>query len=603
MSDESLQLIDKEIRDLYDYCIKNGMTEGEILKAASPLIRSIQWEKVKKRFFAGVTLIIVIGICISLLLYDPVFRMICMLGRLFLIKILPFWDWTYLYRSACFISNPFYTAPGLDESDCQICEDLSGIDVVNSTTSEVVMERYLKNDIPFIVNNATKGWAVNENFNINNITKIYLDELESNDEVCMFQTNLKIDNHINLLETLTSHNLLNRWYAHCDFIPKTLNDIATNFKENTQKTKTENEEVAVKLQVSENKISNEDNHFCEKIITLPKEDSDCTLKHCNLKFVFVLVSEQLKKEKDDNITLKIILKQNNDGFKKIQDLYIQEIKMLQSILNRKQIQQLYSVSSIRKQKEKQHMNFSSDPVKESITERISKFQDVHSNQSYSPLLRNFEDYHESISKNSSLPSNLNKVGLYNYPHEKTKFRSIGNLTLNNEEDSSSQKSSKNVSSNESVMSPNIKEKEVVNNSDEKLLRKELEQLRHKMNQPCEMCRNYEIQLQQKQKLEQQHQKELDRFQQIQEQYKQDLQKEQIYRTEMEQAAIELAKNSEKEIIDLLKRLESNEKLLYELKSDFSFYKESIQEQLKQLCNFIEELKAEVCFIKFTFIKH
>ncbi|XP_067128181.1 uncharacterized protein [Centruroides vittatus] len=214
MSDESLQLIDKEIRDLYDYCIKNGMTEAEILKAATPLIRSIQWEKVKKRFFAGVTLIIFIGICISLLLYDPVFRTICMFGRLFLIKILPFWDWTYLYRSACFISNPFYTAPGLDESDCQICEDLSGIDIVNFTTSEVVMERYLKNDIPFIVNNATKGWAVNENFNINNITEIYLDELESNDEVCMFQTNLKIDNHINLLETLTSHNLLNRWYAH-----------------------------------------------------------------------------------------------------------------------------------------------------------------------------------------------------------------------------------------------------------------------------------------------------------------------------------------------------------------------------------------------------
>lgn len=183
MSDDSLKLIDEEIHNLYDYCIKNGMSEEEILKAAAPLLRSIQWEKLKKRFFLGIAFIIFIGIFIGLLFYDPIFRMICMLGRLFLIKILPFWDWTYLYRSTCFLSNPYYVVPGLQESDCQVCEDLFEIDVMNFTTSEIVMEKYLKNDIPLIVSNATEGWPINENnFDVNNITKGEL--WENNRESC-----------------------------------------------------------------------------------------------------------------------------------------------------------------------------------------------------------------------------------------------------------------------------------------------------------------------------------------------------------------------------------------------------------------------------------
>lgn len=232
MSDDSLKLIDEEIHNLYDYCIKNGMSEEEILKAAAPLLRSIQWEKLKKRFFLGIAFIIFIGIFIGLLFYDPIFRMICMLGRLFLIKILPFWDWTYLYRSTCFLSNPYYVVPGLQESDCQVCEDLFEIDVMNFTTSEIVMEKYLKNDIPLIVSNATEGWPINENnFDVNNITKMYLEELETNDnEVCMFQTNLKIDNHINFLETIASHNnILNRWYAHWENCGRTTEKAVRKF--------------------------------------------------------------------------------------------------------------------------------------------------------------------------------------------------------------------------------------------------------------------------------------------------------------------------------------------------------------------------------------
>lgn len=387
----------------------------------------------------------------------------------------------------------------------------------------------------------------------------------------------------------------------------------------------ENENAKVKMPESENKESVEElqfnKHLYGKMSDILKEDSnaltkkeiskdgkldDFCLKRLSLEEVETAleitylkeelqkVSEQLRKEKDNNIALKIAIQQNNDGFKKIQDVYIQEIKMLQSVLNRKQIQHIYGM---RQQKERQNKNYTNNPIKDNMLDCASKSQkscqEIQRNQS--PVLRNFEEY-QNISKNNSLPSNLNKIGVYNSKLEKKRFRSIGNL--NNIDDENSCKLNRKLSSiemenNEYEINVNIKEMPVQRKDEESILKKELEQLKHKLSQPCEMCKNYEIQLQQKQKIEQQQQKELDNLQNIQEQYKQDLNKEQMFRSEMEQKANELAKTSEKQTLDILKKLESTEKLLHKLKSDYSVYKDEIQQQLKYLCNSSEELKAEL----------
>ncbi|XP_013789971.1 uncharacterized protein LOC106473840 [Limulus polyphemus] len=211
-----LQEIDQEIQVAYEYHLKNGYTPEEIQKAAKPLLEPLRRGRYKKRLVFLVKVTLVLLVIYMLLSADPVYRRLCMYGRLFLFQVLPFWDWTEMYYSSCFIYNPFFSKNKLTESDCQVCEDITEIERFNQTSPDEVAEHLLKNDIPLIVMEGTNNWPImEETFSLANLSEGYLDDPRINSVgVCMFQTNLRFHTPQKFLQKLKQNPHMDRWYVH-----------------------------------------------------------------------------------------------------------------------------------------------------------------------------------------------------------------------------------------------------------------------------------------------------------------------------------------------------------------------------------------------------
>ncbi|XP_035217349.1 uncharacterized protein LOC118190703, partial [Stegodyphus dumicola] len=124
---------------------------------------------------------------------------------------LPLWDWTDLYSETCLLDNPFYSDEQIFITDCQACEDEYQIDYVNGTSSEEISHLYIQRNIPVIVRDAMLDWPVmKDSFTILNLTEGFL---QMKEDVCMFQTNLRVDNHRKVFKKLLNEDL-QKWYAH-----------------------------------------------------------------------------------------------------------------------------------------------------------------------------------------------------------------------------------------------------------------------------------------------------------------------------------------------------------------------------------------------------
>lgn len=124
-------------------------------------------------------------------------------------------------------------------------------------------------------------------------------------------------------------------------------------------------------------------------------------------------------------------------------------------------------------------------------------------------------------------------------------------------------------------------KRLVSESEWQLLEEELRKAREKLGQPCEMCNNYELQLQQVQRMEQEQKHRASTAEQMLKDYKKDLQQEQAYREEMEQKFTEGSKESEIKVNDLFKKQEESEKILSQIRKDYeSCCKEFVEYQKK-----------------------
>ncbi|CAH1800506.1 unnamed protein product [Owenia fusiformis] len=219
---EKLEIIDREIRTLHEFCKNKGYKQFEIEKLAQPILKPVREANRKKwlnRFkWAGICVLI-----LAILFYfDPAYNTLCMIGRLTSVKlILPYWDWTEVYDKSCLVYNPYFIGKQLDEDDCELCETTTSLTREENISQVEMTENFLKRDIPLIVTDAMSDWPARENFSLK-----YLHELHKNDpklrdaSPCDFTTNLKIPNgnHRAFLKKAASGNI-NNYYAHwsnCD---------------------------------------------------------------------------------------------------------------------------------------------------------------------------------------------------------------------------------------------------------------------------------------------------------------------------------------------------------------------------------------------------
>jgi len=189
---EKLNLVDNEIRQLYEFCTKAGYTQPQIEQCAQPLLALQSREKHIKWFWRLFSLALVVAFVAFLFAYDPTYRRICIYGKSVAMKVLPYWDWTVIYDQDCIIDNPYFVHGGLTEEDCNACKNLKSIKRIAGANQSEIADAYLFSNIPVIVTDAIEEWDALKKFDVNFLAEMYeRDELlAGHSGGCQYQSTL-----------------------------------------------------------------------------------------------------------------------------------------------------------------------------------------------------------------------------------------------------------------------------------------------------------------------------------------------------------------------------------------------------------------------------
>lgn len=179
--------LDSELRQFYAYCKENNFTDEEIAYICKPLLPTV------KNLTSKLLLYVLVFFTIFLILYvlsglDFVQWHYSALGRIFLIELLPFWDWPSLKHEKCII-NSFKANEDLPQvQDCMFCEYIHGIDVVDAGEVDFIHRKFIKINKPVILENGMEYWMDLVNSK-DILEKLLEDETISNSYPCQFKSN------------------------------------------------------------------------------------------------------------------------------------------------------------------------------------------------------------------------------------------------------------------------------------------------------------------------------------------------------------------------------------------------------------------------------
>ncbi|XP_050088362.1 uncharacterized protein LOC126572776 [Anopheles aquasalis] len=177
--------------DSYLLCYKSWLRTKSLHALRIKLIRERVWKLCK-----------VVLLCALIALscyYIPVVNWhVTAIGRLIMIELLPFWDWTPLYRSKCLIERsgkegvmekpgPFRLMP----EDCAVCENLGSMPVHANLTYERLYSHGLMSNTPIIVaDGVAEPW--HEHIRYGGVWSRFMTDVEDLllNNPCDFQTNL-----------------------------------------------------------------------------------------------------------------------------------------------------------------------------------------------------------------------------------------------------------------------------------------------------------------------------------------------------------------------------------------------------------------------------
>lgn len=197
----------EEINDFYKYLKDNKYTDAEIRKIFAPL-------SPEKKFKLATTVIAASLITFAILYFATYFETISWhfsaLGRILLIKILPFWDWTSLKNQQCLISKPSTTTQEIT-FNCDLCENIHQIDVYDTISPETLKNRYIDIEVPVIIK---KSWSKMNFPGILTENTAFADS-----KPCNVGTNIHTGD-TNVRNLITKTELFNSFFIHfqnCDF--------------------------------------------------------------------------------------------------------------------------------------------------------------------------------------------------------------------------------------------------------------------------------------------------------------------------------------------------------------------------------------------------
>lgn len=90
-----------------------------------PLVAAMRRSWLQLALRATVILVVISTIVCAAVQFDFVGTHFTAITRILAIKILPLWNWQYLYRENCLMNNPFYNEYPITEEDCVVRHKLT----------------------------------------------------------------------------------------------------------------------------------------------------------------------------------------------------------------------------------------------------------------------------------------------------------------------------------------------------------------------------------------------------------------------------------------------------------------------------------------------
>lgn len=208
MSSNNLTLdqINREFESFYEFCKENHLNDDDVRKICEPLLKPVRRAKLVKHLkiciFSMFVLLLLYVVCST----EQVSWHLSAIGRIFMIKLLPFYDWTQLRNENCLIKR---TNSKMEQRfDCVLCEAVDEIEVfdVNAIDRDAIYEYYIKLHVPLAVTRATAPWKIHS-LPISNFTEMLRNnEIIAESYPCKLSTNLhRGDAQLANVLTKTSH--------------------------------------------------------------------------------------------------------------------------------------------------------------------------------------------------------------------------------------------------------------------------------------------------------------------------------------------------------------------------------------------------------------
>uniref|UniRef100_A0A182K5U1 Uncharacterized protein n=1 Tax=Anopheles christyi TaxID=43041 RepID=A0A182K5U1_9DIPT len=149
-------------QELLEAIKKVNPSDSALYDAFAPVRKRI-WRRRCIRWLYGT--VCLLAICLAVYYIPWVNWHVTAIGRLIMIKLLPYWDWTPLYRDKCLIAKvKETTAPKKYEpiasfpDDCVVCRNFGMVPVRKNVTYETLYRDHLMRNVPIIVSDAYLPW-------------------------------------------------------------------------------------------------------------------------------------------------------------------------------------------------------------------------------------------------------------------------------------------------------------------------------------------------------------------------------------------------------------------------------------------------------------
>lgn len=199
--------LNRDFDAFYDFCKENNLTDAEIRQLCQPLIKTIRKTKIIKQLKIAVFTMFLLLTLYMVCTTETIAWHLSAIGRIFLVKTLPFYDWTTLRNEICLIKGPQSNIIEQNGPNCILCESIEEITTFNEIINpDAIYEQYIKLHVPFKITTKTDlPWKI-KSLPVSNLTEMLTQNtILSNSYPCKLSTNL-----FKSYDDVTFNTILNR---------------------------------------------------------------------------------------------------------------------------------------------------------------------------------------------------------------------------------------------------------------------------------------------------------------------------------------------------------------------------------------------------------